>query len=441
MRKNLLFVGWGTKFKTYPFEVARKKNLTLFLATTQNYPSWVLKYIPKSRIILTNIYDSEQLIIDTLFFAINNEIKFHAILTFFEMCIVQTADLASVFKCKFISPSAARNSSGNKLLMRTRCEDAGINTPKFDVFNSVDEGFKKLNNIGVPAVIKPVKSGHSFGAMYINSSDRSKFIDSFVAARKQLDGNADEWMSFYNSYKNHYLIEEFLEGIIISVDGLVQNSKALICGISSFVLSKPPLLIQEGVYIPAIGLSETTKNKCFLQTKKIIKVLGFDNCAFHCEMKITKKGPILLEIAARPPGGYMLEGYREAYGIDFASLYIDLCLGNEIKITQEKIKKYCVQRGFFAQKRGIIKQIKGMKEIKKIKSLKKSYFSKKDDLIDFQYNTPDCLFYYELSCDSIDQLKCDEEIIKKYLGLDYYPTVYFLYKKFKKYIKNVVKTI
>jgi predicted ATP-grasp superfamily ATP-dependent carboligase len=435
MRKNILFVDWGTRDKIYPFEAAKRKNLNIFLTTGKFYPKWVEKFVPPKNLIITNNYDSEKLIIDVLAFTHKNKIKFHGVTTFFEMCVIQTADLANVLDCRFISPQAARQSSANKLLMRIKTKKGGILNPEFDVFTSPEKGFEILKKIGAPAIIKPVKSGHSFGAVYLDKVEKKSFLKFYSDARKQLDSNADEWMRYYNNYKNDFLIEEYLKGKVVSVDGLIQDKKIVFLGTASFILSKLPYFIQEGVYLPA-DINPKANGEIVNLTKKILKILDFDNCGFHCELKMTPKGPYLLEIACRPPGGYMLEGYKEAYGIDFAGLYLEICLGNKVKPQKSKVKKFVVQRGLTAQKKGIIKKVLGIEKIKKVKNLQRLNFYKKGDWVDYSYEGPDALLYYHLSAKTKKELKINEQFVRNSVKFEYYPKIYYQYRRLRKNLKK-----
>jgi biotin carboxylase len=95
-------------------------------------------------------------------------------------------------------------------------------------------------------------------------------------------------------------------------------------GFAKFNMGELPVFVQESVRIPA-NYSEEVRKACFKTAEKIISALGLDNCAFHSEYRLTKNGPILLEIAARPPGGNMTLAYKNAYGVDFIDLYLDIC--------------------------------------------------------------------------------------------------------------------
>ena len=110
-----------------------------------------------------------------------------------------------------------------------------------------------------------------------------------------------------------------MSGPVVSVDGIVQNKKINTIGMVEFVMGPEPRFTQEANYIPA-RLDKETQSKCEAMAQKVIEALGFDNCGFHCEQRITPSGPVLIEIAARLPGGPLQPGYKQAYGVDLTSL-------------------------------------------------------------------------------------------------------------------------
>jgi D-alanine-D-alanine ligase-like ATP-grasp enzyme len=400
-RKNILFVNWGTPDKEYTFQAAVRKNLKIFLSTLPNYPSWVKKYVLPKQIIITNTYDSDKLIDDISFYLSKNKVKFDAITTFFEMNVIQTADLAAVLGLPFVSPAAARRSSANKLLMREACLTNNINTPKFVAFKDLKEGLVAFKKIGAPAVIKPIRSGHSYGVLKVKSV--SDFQEKFKLAKKHLDADFDEWMAYWQ-YKDVFLLEEFIEGTVISVDGLVQEGRIMIAGLVEFEMSPEPFFLQQTAYFPS-RFSTVLKRKAFNHARRIIGTLGFDNCGFHCEMRLTHRGPVLMEIAARLPGGRMLEGYKNAYGVNLADLYLDISLGRRVDWKNMKRRKFVLHKGVYPPQQGVVEQVKGLRELKRYSWFSVFGQSKVGGLVISKLGIPPSTFYYQIVANSREELE------------------------------------
>lgn len=395
-RKTILVVNWGTQSSDYAFSVAKAKGLEIYLASSRSYPKWILSFVQKENIIITNTYDSEKLLTDVLAFTSLKKIKFDAVTTFFEMNVIQTADLANALGHKFLPPAAARKTSANKLFMRISCDKNHLPSPKYVHFSDPEDGYKKLKKLGIPAVIKPVKSGHSYGVFYIDSLDKKRFLEIFKKAKDQINGELDEWMRYYNNYKDDFLIEKYIEGDVISVDGLVQDGRVMPCGFAKFQMGELPVFVQESVRIPA-NYTEETRKTCFETAKKIILALGLNNCAFHSEYRLTPNGPVLLEIAARPPGGNMTLAYKNAYGVDFIDLYLDICLGKKVNYKYRKAKNIIIHRSIFNTKFGEIKKVEGLEILKRKKYFHLYWVVSKGAITFLENDLPYSVIYYQIT--------------------------------------------
>lgn len=362
-KSNFLLIEHGGMRKQFTLQTLKTKNLNVYIACSSP-PDWISTYLPASHIIVTDTYNSIKLVADVVAFMAANNITFSAVGTFYEHTVIQTADLASALKLPGLNPGAARRSSCNKLLMRFFCKKAGMPTPKFAVVT----GFAKksfaagIKQVGLPCVIKPVFGAESYGTIKVESGYH---LDRLISEIK-LNTSADKKEVFKN-FTGTFLVEEYLSGPVVSVDGLVQNSKIFILGSVEFIMGPEPRFTQEANFIPS-RLPEATTQKCFLMTEKIIAALGFDNCGFHCELRITPTGPILLEIAARLPGGPLQPGYKKALGLDLTSEVVDIWLGKNIS-PKPVTQKYVLQKAVFPRERGVISHIAGLNQIKKISSL------------------------------------------------------------------------
>lgn len=408
----VLIVNWGTWGSDYQFKAAKKKGLELYIATGPTYPPWVSTMFPPSRRIITNTYNTETLVTDVCLFMKTNNIMFDAVTTFFEMNIIETAELAHTLGCTYLTPQSARHTSGNKLLMRLACLKAGIPSPEFVVFKGVDEGLRALRRMNTPVVIKPVKSGHSFGAALIQNRNKDDFIRLFNKAKNELDSNADEWMKYYDQHKDVYLMEQFMDGPVVSVDGLVQDNRIMICGITEFCMSPPPHFIQEGVCIPG-NISSRDRQQCFLMSKRIVRATGINNTAFHCELRITSNGPMLIEIAGRPPGGKISLGYKLAYDVDIIDMYLDICLKKRVRWRHTSPKRIVFQNAMFYPKNGTLLSIEGMEKIKKHRDVTVFWARPPGGRLYSPFGLPHTLLYYQICGQSYDDVKNIDAWVRK----------------------------
>lgn len=415
VKKNILYVNWGTPDKEYTFKAATKKGLAIYLATMPNYPAWVKKYVPPSNIIFTNTYNSDVLITDVAKFMKQHNLKFNAILTFFEMNIVQTADLAQALQKPFLNPGVARRSSANKLLMRLWCQNHQVPTPQFAAFKSLNEGLVKLKDFKSPVVIKAVRSGHSYGVMKVSGKSAQQLSDNFIQyyklAKGQLSANFDEWMEYYEPYKSYFLIEKYLDGVVFSYDGLIQNREIIFAALTEYEATPGPYLLQSSTFIPG-RFSTNDKKKCRSAAQRVIKALRLDNCGFHIEMKLTNEGPILLEAAARLPGGKILDSYQEIYEVDLASLFIDLVMGKKLTKKKAMAKGCLFIEAVYQKKSGLVTQTRDNTNIE-VPGFRLLSYIDAGGFTSPVMGVPPMYLYYQLKLNSWQDLKSLRKKIKK----------------------------
>jgi len=106
----------------------------------------------------------------------------------------------------------------NKNLMRDHLEKVGFNNVRYKYCESVEEAIRFFNEVGKKAIIKPVDSSASKGVFTVNAVEDIK--------------NHFEECSFNNRRKNKIIIEEYIEGIEFTVDGLCVNGKHITLAIS-----------------------------------------------------------------------------------------------------------------------------------------------------------------------------------------------------------------
>jgi biotin carboxylase len=283
----------------------------------------------------------------------SHDIQLDAIGTFFEHTVTQTADVARALGLIGLDPGAARRSSSNKLLMRIYCRNAGIPTPRFKVIPNLETKgvVAAIKDVGIPCVLKPIFGSESYGTVKIEEGY------DIEAILQEITTNTGEGKKeVFKNFSGAFLVEEYLPGPVISVDGIVEDHNVHIVGIVEFIMGPEPRFTQEANYIPA-RLNSELSEQARVMAKTIIKTLGFDNCGFHCEMRLTPdQGPVLLEIAARLPGGPLQPGHLKASGINLTKELLNVWLGNPLSM-KPTADSAVLQKAVFPRKKGVISRI------------------------------------------------------------------------------------
>ncbi|MGI5069915.1 ATP-grasp domain-containing protein [Treponema pectinovorum] len=203
-----------------------------------------------------------------------------------------TAYLAQEFSLKGHSYQACLNAS-NKVLMRECFAKDKVPSPNF---REVDEKnlseIEKLaeeGKIEFPKVIKPVDNMGGRGCRLARSKE--ELHESLLTAIK-------------NSRSGKAIFEDYMEGPEFSIDSVVYNGTLTITGFADRHIYYPPYFIETGHTIPS-KIDEKMKAELIATFALGIKSLGLTHGVAKADIKYTKDGPMIGEIAARLSGGYM----------------------------------------------------------------------------------------------------------------------------------------
>jgi biotin carboxylase len=243
--------------------------------------------------------------------------------------------------------------SSNKYVQRKLAAENGVRIPNFELATSLDEARIALTKIGLPAIIKPIDNRGSFGVSKINQIEELE--DAYYNA-------------LTNSHSRFVLIEQFINGYEITVDGYCFGGKPK--SIAVALKSKEGLTSQVSMDIkyPADIPAEIYK-QALVNNEFVANALGFTFGMVHSEYLIDVKNDIYLVESANRGGGVFTSEIiaPKVSGVNILDRLIDdvLDISSEVQYP-ETIEKNQVILKFFAFKNGKVKAIHGMEKTKSI---------------------------------------------------------------------------
>ncbi len=210
---------------------------------------------------------------------------------------------------------AAQNSR-NKFLFRNLLKSAGFTTPWFLQVNKNNIEGLAAEIPSYPCVIKPVQGSGSVGVRYL-------------ASEKDLDAYIHNILK--NSPHSNYQIEEFVEGIEFSIEGIVQNGILEILAICEKDRSKLPNLVDTRIIYPP-NLPVDDLARALTSARKIVQTLQVQNAPIHLEfIQSPKLGFVAVECAVRAAGFNLFNRMVPwCTGINTLELQLDLILGKQL---------------------------------------------------------------------------------------------------------------
>lgn len=255
----------------------------------------------------------------------------------FEHYVPLAARAAASLGVPGLDPQAAVRMR-HKHLMRDALATAGIDQPRYALARCDDELTNAVATIGLPCVVKPVDQSGS-----LNVRRAATLEDARAAFRKARDGRDPE---LGRPSLPLALVEEFVVGPEYSVEGFVENGRVHTLSVTKKLLAAESPFVEVGHIIPAdLGQAETERVHGYVA--RVAHALDLSVGPFHAEVRLSTRGPLLIEIAARLAGDripYLLSLSR---GIDLWEIALRCHLGLPVRLRHSTENGRCAGVRYF----------------------------------------------------------------------------------------------
>jgi biotin carboxylase len=203
-----------------------------------------------------------------------------------------------------------------KIAMRRVLADAGVPQPRFAAVRNVHEGYAALERVGLPAVLKPADSGGQRGVFRLDSTD---------------DLEAHLHAALAESPTDEAIVEEYVEALELNGLVVVRNGESV------------PLTLSDRLRPPGVGFGvgwihvypATIFGDQLEEAERVavhaVHALGLENGIAFPQLLATDDGRVLvIEVAARIPGGQMADLARHATGVDLVAVALRQALGEDV---------------------------------------------------------------------------------------------------------------
>lgn len=343
----LLLINPGPFRKRPLLEAFSRLPVTLYVLAAPEQ-RWVEELVVPERVAFCNVMDGTTVVR----MAVEFSTCFDGAGTYYEPSVLSAAYACKQMGLRGPSLEAVKCSSISKVNMRLALQRSGIATPQFAYFSDIQELSARAEEIGYPCVLKPASGADSQSVRKIESRR-----DAFAIIKQGADLEHFRKTAYWIDHDARWLVEEYLEGPLLAVDGYIRDGQITYIGTAEMELGAEPYFNIEVNWIPP-RLSESAVDAARSETACIVTAIGLDNAAFHAEFRLTALGPKLVEIAARLAGGVMPQGYQQSYGIDPAGILAELWLGQPLEQPPPfERPRHVLQKGVFPKEPGVLKAI------------------------------------------------------------------------------------
>jgi biotin carboxylase len=204
----------------------------------------------------------------------------------------------------------------HKIAMRRTLAEAGVPQPPFAAVRDQREGRGALATTGLPAVLKPADSGGQRGLFRLDSrDDLERHLHAALA----------------ESRSGEAVVEAFVDGIEMNGIVIARGGEATVLTLSDRL--RPPgvgfgvgwmHVYPASIYGDQLALAERV-------AVQAVQALGLrDGIAFPQLIAAPDGRVVLVEVAARIPGGQMADLVRHAVGVDLVDIALRQALGEPV---------------------------------------------------------------------------------------------------------------
>ncbi len=253
---------------------------------------------------------------------------------------------------------AACNAS-DKARMRTVFAEKGVPSPRFRAVTDDDKEtvFSCLEELGLPVVVKPVDNMGARGIRKIDSPDTVlKAVET----------------ALHNSRSSTAIIEQFIPGPEYSLDAIVYNGTVTVTGFADRHITFTPYFVEMGHTMPTEEKPEIVDEVVSVFTGAV-NSLEITEGAAKGDMKWTRNGPVVGEVAARLSGGYMSGWtYPLSSGVDLTEAALRIAVGLPPGDLTPKIGRTSAERAFISIP-GVVGSIHGREEAEEISGVQEVF--------------------------------------------------------------------
>lgn len=234
-----------------------------------------------------------------------------------------------------------------------------VPSPWFFVVDSLDELKLHKEDVTFPCIIKPTDNAGSHGVAKVYSFQ--ELLDNYE-------------YSHSCSRRGKVIVEEYLDGPEVSVEVMVVNGEVNILQITDKITTEAPHFVEMGHTQPS-RLPDEIQTAIRNVTIAACRAIGIDKGPAHVEMKVTKRGPVMIELGARMGGDNITTHLVPlSTGVDMVGATIKVALGENPDI---KPTLHCGSAiRYFEVPFGTIKTIENVEEAQRVPGVKQITFTK-----------------------------------------------------------------
>jgi biotin carboxylase len=259
--------------------------------------------------------------------ALARDLAVDVVLTFIETDIVVASRVNERLGRTWARPEADATAR-DKQKQREFLAAHDIPSVRFAPVRSLAEATRAAEELGYPLIVKPTHAAFSRGvALVTDLKDLEREMRVVEELARSRAGNY-----FTGLEETYALLEEYLPGEEVTLDGIVISGRFHLAGIMNKMHMAGPYF-EEDYYSLPFKMPELEPELTDIASR-ITGGLGLRHSLFNVELRQDRDGRFrVVEFSTRMSGGHNYVNLREVYGIDVVRLYLKALLTDDADRT------------------------------------------------------------------------------------------------------------
>lgn len=248
----------------------------------------------------------------------------------------------------------------NKIEMKRAVRDAGLPYAVGDTFDSFSAAASFVrSSCGYPVVVKPVCGAGSKNVSFCKNEE--EFAEAFALVQKTPDA--------YLRRSQSVLVEEYVPGDEYVVNMMGTADGVFVTDIWKY--EKFGNAYSDCVYYNDImqDVNDAKFEALKEYAKKVYKAVGISIGPAHAEIKLSDKGPVMIEIGSRLAGGEMPKYAAKATNVNSLEKTISVFVNGTAPMPRQiEITQYPASADISHEKFGRLVKIDGLEKVRRLKT-------------------------------------------------------------------------
>lgn len=211
---------------------------------------------------------------------------------------------------------------------------------------------------GYPFILKPADGTASMGVLRVDGPDGLDEAWRHVERVRSEPLHADP---IGTVRAQSFIAEEYLEGPEFSVEAFTFHGRHVVLAVTE--KSVLPNYVEAGHALPA-RLDEPTASGVGAAVREFLDCVGVGEGATHTEIRLTPRGPRVIESHTRPGGDRIIELVEAAVGVDLETYAVGWPLGLVPEIVEPPEPLAAAATRFVLAEPGVVERVEGVDEVR-----------------------------------------------------------------------------